>query len=421
MNDFETSPKRSISVLSGAQFNPKDAAPLPWLWEPYLAFGAVSIIDGDPGVAKSLIAVDLASRIGIGRSMPDGSPPAVNPITRKRRVLTVFVNADDSVRHLQIPRLLTASGDPHMAVFVGGVGEGSSGCMPFRLPDHYRFLADLLGGKVNLRGSFVVLDPAMAIFSRVGTSDAAARAAIDPLVRIAAESQCCVLLVRHLNKFTSRRSLYRGGGSIGIVGACRTALFAGEHPDDPERRVLAMSKSNLGPIGPSLGLRVFKLPARTGPLVYMAGEKHPVTGEVLKGTTVVDDQPIPAGPAIVWDGPTPISADDLSAAKRDHGAQSARAAEWLKNLLARGPVPATVVEAQALAAGLGYATVRAVKMKLGIESRRTVLDGQPFWEWMLPVSADRDEVRLDPVAIQPIADLPELHEEGDQSPGPLAS
>jgi len=157
----------------------------------------------------------------------------------------------------------------------------------------------------------------------------------------------------------------------------------GTHPDDPDRRVLAMTKNNIAPLGPSLGFRIAAVPKRMGVGVYLKGGSHPSTGEVLTKDLVAERE-LPEGPMIHWEGPTPITADDICSAKPELGCQASRASEWLRALLSKGPVPATVVEAQAHVEGIGYTTVRYVKRKLGIESQRVVVDGQPRWDWVLP-------------------------------------
>src|SRR5215813_1629799 len=41
-----------------------------WLWYPWLAIGEFTLIDGDPGVAKSTLTIDLAARVSRGWPMP---------------------------------------------------------------------------------------------------------------------------------------------------------------------------------------------------------------------------------------------------------------------------------------------------------------------------------------------------------------
>ena len=316
--------------------------------------------------------------------MPDGSPPAVNPVTGKSVSYTVFVNADDNVQQIVVPRLYAAGGLPHFAAFLGGIGEGKGETRAIQLPYDVPYLRSTLTGIEGLGGALVVLDPIMAMLpASAMSSDRAIRAALDPLVRLAADTKSCIVLVRHLNKSTGRASLYRGGGSIGIVGACRSGLLAGIHPDDPNRRVLSIGKSNMGLLTRSLTYRIEVVPERIVKFPLNPGEKDPRTGKKVEKPTEHDLR-LSEAPALIWEGPTPITADDLCSVKPDHGAQFTRAAEWLQKLLANGPVPATVVEAQACAEGLGYRTVQIAKTRLKVESQRVVVDGQPRWEWVLP-------------------------------------
>ena len=101
---------------------------------------------------------------------------------------------------------------------------------------------------------FLVLDPVMAFLdaSVMANSDQGVRRALAPLARLAVLHRCAVLLVRHLNKHGGTHALYRGGGSIGLLAACRSGWLIGRDPHQPERRVLAQEKNNLAGPQPSL-------------------------------------------------------------------------------------------------------------------------------------------------------------------------
>jgi AAA domain len=103
----------------------------------------------------------------------------------------------------------------------------------------------------------LVLDPVMAFLEAgvVTSSDQGVRRALLPLAQLAEKHACAVLLVRHLNKQGGRRALYRGGGSIGLLAACRSGWLLAEDPQEARRRVLAQVKNNLAP-PPSLALEV---------------------------------------------------------------------------------------------------------------------------------------------------------------------
>jgi len=65
------------------------------------------------------------------------------------------------------------------------------------------------------------------------------RRALAPLAKLAEETGVAVVVVRHLTQSSGGNPLYRGQGSIGIIGAARSALLVAKHPEDEGLRVLA--------------------------------------------------------------------------------------------------------------------------------------------------------------------------------------
>ena len=394
MFDAYAKPK-PVSFVAGGQVEHRPDEAFPWLWKPYLAFGMLSVLDGDPGVGKSLITCDLAARLATGRPMPDGSPKASYPRPGQKHACTIFVNVDDSVQHVIVPRLFAAGCPPRVALFISGVGEGAGESRAIRFPHDMAYLTSVLSQQDGLRGAFVVLDPVMAMMSgAAASSDQAIRATLNPLVRLAAESQSCILLVRHLNKTGAKGGLYRGGGSIGLIGACRTGLLVGVHPDDPARRVLSMTKSNIGPRAPSLAYRIETVPERTVMMPLFPGEIDPRTGKKVKTQSEYETR-LPEAPAIAWEGPTPITADDLCTAKPDLGADPLAPPSGSRNSSPMGRSRRRSWRRRPARRGLSYATVRLVKAKLNIESQRVMVDGVARWEWALPKSKEGSGECLD--------------------------
>ena len=161
-----------------------------------------------------------------------------------------------------------------------------------------------------------------------------------------------MLLVRQLTKRGGRKALYRGGGSVGIIGAIRTALFLGRCPREPDRRVLAMTKSNIGPTAPALACR----------LVEEAGR-----------------------PRVQWLGVCDATADELCRpASPGGGPERATADEWLLAALAGGPRPAKELHEAARAAGYCTRTLERAKRRLGVVARRVRQGGRAFWQWSDP-------------------------------------
>jgi len=82
------------------------------------------------------------------------------------------------------------------------------------------------------------------------------RSVLSALAAVAEATGCCILLLRHLNKAAGGNPLYRGGGSICIVGAARAAFLAAVDPDDDTRRVLAATKCNLAVMPEALSFQL---------------------------------------------------------------------------------------------------------------------------------------------------------------------
>ena len=357
-----------------------DPAPICWLWKPYLARGKLGVLDGDPGTGKSFVTVDLAARLSRGGPLPDGQPLA-------RPNVTLLLNAEDDWADTVRPRAAAAGADL-ARVFVAG--------SPF-CADPLPTFPDCMDGVRRLvvthHVDLLVIDPMMAFFPprACANSDQRIRQALAPLAGLAASTGCAVLLVRHLSKSAGTNAVYRGSGSIGILGSARTGLLLARHPDDPDLRVLAMTKTNLGPPAASLGFR----------LTAGAGE---------------------GGAALRWTGPVDLTADELCGAQAATASRRPRerAAAFLTAALAGGPRPVAELEALAAARGLCWKTVERARHTLGVITQQVRTQDAHGWLWRLP-SLDADGDVLRSTSIRALLQLPkriralhELQREGDR-------
>src|SRR5262245_32760578 len=317
--------------------------PLRGLWPGAIPRGSLTVLDGDPGTAKSLLTIDLAARLTRGGPWPDGSA------ADESSAAVLFCAEDQKARTVE-PRLIAAGADLNR-VYVFGTPDCPSG--PVCLPRDLSQVADVLR---LVRPGLVVFDP-LALFLPAGGDGPAVRPVLTELVRLAARYGVAIVLLRHLLKASLARALYRGHGSIGIVGAARSGLLASADPANPDRFVLAPTKSNLGPMPPALAYRV----RRDG-----------------------------AG-SVQWLGPCPVTADEAvrgrpEAKSTRRGALSV--ADWLAWRLDAGPVPAGEVLARARAEGIGERTLNLAKGLVGVQSRLVYRNGGRRWEWSLPVRGD---------------------------------
>jgi hypothetical protein len=322
-----------------------------WVWPSYLPAGKLVILDGDPGLGKSTLALDLAARITTGSPMPDGNRPRRQPGT------VVLLSAEDGLADTIRPRVEAAAGDAHRIQFVDAVqyvdDEGQPHQRPPSLPIDVERLERLVA---VLSARLVIIDVLAAYLdARVNSfRDQDVRLALHPLSKMADRTGATVLVLRHLNKTGGPNALYRGGGSIGITGAARAVLMLGVDPSDDTRRVLAVVKSNLAAVPTALAYRLVP--------------------DELHGCAHVQ-----------WEGPTDTGADDL-VAPVDHEERTARteAEEFLLELLEDGSVPATEAKSAARETGIAESTLKRAKAKLGVRSSRHGY--QAPWVWTLPNS-----------------------------------
>jgi hypothetical protein len=313
-----------------------------WLWLLRLALGKLTLLDGDPGLGKSFLALDLCARLSAGRPMPDGTP-GIGPAN------SLVIHGEDGSGDTVLPRLQALDADLDR-VFVWH--RDLEAARAVGLPSRLAPVAEALE-RHAIR--MLVLDPVMAFLdpSVQTSSDQGVRRALLPLAELAALHRCVVLLVRHLNKTGGARALYRGGGSIGILGMCRSAWLAAPDPTDEGRCVLAQLKNNLAPAQPSLAYQVVRGNAEVATFRWLG----PVdwTANALLGARIV----------------API------APPRD------RAKEFLLEFLQDGPRLFKDVWPAAKRAGLTERTLRRARNELEARSIRVFRDGQTHAWWAL--------------------------------------
>lgn len=352
-----------MSALTAAPLSraPSSAA-VRWLWPRYLPRGKLAVLDGDPGVGKSLVTIDLAARLSRGGALPDGAPSG-------RPHVTLLLSAEDGTDTTR-PRAEAAGADLDFIISVAGAGDS-----PLSLPAN---LPDLEEQVRAYSADLVVIDPVMAFLPPevAATLDQCVRRALTPLAALAERTDCAILLVRHLCKADAAKAVLRGLGSIGIIAAARAALLAAKHPLDPTLGVLAVSKSNVAGAGPSLGYRVSSDAA---------------------GRAVVD-----------WTGPADLSADALGLRPELALRPRERATAWLGAELAGGPRRAAELFASAAGAGIPERTLERAKVELGARSHRVALTDGQEWYWYDPAAAwPKDAPFKRPFELAPL-DLPPL-------------
>lgn len=308
-----------------------------WLWPARIPLSMITMVDGDPGLGKSTMTLDIAARVSRGRVMPFEAPrsrPAAD---------VILLTAEDHLAATVRPRLDAAGADLHRVHVVQTMPrKDDPDRPPMLVAEDIARLEQIVIAK---RAKLVIVDPIMAFLDAATDAhrDQDMRAVLRLIAATAERTGAAILVVRHLRKGAGS-ALYRGAGSIGIVGAARSALLVAADPDDPEQRVLAASKCNLAPLAPSLRWQ----------LVDQGGVARVEWLGVADGVTA-DDLARVADPAGSDEG-----ASDLD-----------RAVEALREVLADGPVPTRQAMAAASElAGCSVRTVERARQRLGVEAVR---------------------------------------------------
>ena len=212
-----------------------DTQTVEWLWKPYIPFGKVTIVQGNPGEGKTTFALRLATACTTGGTLPGMKP--MQPFQ------VIYQTAEDGLGDTVKPRLMEADADLERVLVIDDRDT------PLTLADE-RIARAIRENNARL----VIIDPMQAFLGADVDMNRANE--VRPIFRslgdIAQATGCAIVLIGHLNKAAGTQSTYRGLGSIDITAAVRSLLFIGKLKDSPTTRVLIHEKSSLAPPGQSL-------------------------------------------------------------------------------------------------------------------------------------------------------------------------
>lgn len=364
-DDDRTSTQASASASASASaptFSPvmvqlADVRPQPidWLWPQRIAIGKLTLIAGDPGLGKSFLTLDLASRVSRGCGWPDdehrdGSTGSAAPAAAPGGV--VLVNCEDDIADTIRPRLDAAGADVSRIAALQGVSfrdsdTGAEVHNSFTLRD-MPMLERAIDTVSNCR--LVVIDPISAFMGNTDShNNADVRAALAPLARLAADRGLAVVAVTHLRKGEGA-AIYRAMGSLAFTAAARAVWSVSRDPDDADRRLLLPVKNNLGQDATGLAYHLITTPLGVAQVCWEAQ-------------------------------PVEMTADQAFAAQPSRTASPALdvAVEFLQQTLAAGPMPAGEVKQRAHAAGIAERTLTRARKEMGISTQPTSFGGEWLW------------------------------------------
>ena len=320
--------KDSVKII---RMSDVELTPVEWLWKPYLPFGKLSVLQGNPGEGKTYFAMHLAAACTNGKLLPN--------MERMEPFNVIYQTAEDGLGDTVKPRLIEAGADLDRVLVI----DDSE--VQLTLSDE-RIEKAIVENNARL----VTIDPIQAYLGADVDMNRAneVRPIFMRLGQVAQRTGCAILLIGHLNKAAGMQSLQRGLGSIDIAAAVRSVMFIGKLKHDPTMRILTHEKSSLAPPGASLA---FSLGDESG---------------------------------FRWVGEYDITADEmLSGIEPQRETKTQQAKDLICTLLAGGKqVLSEDIDKAALERGIPGRTVRDAKRELGDALKSKIVEGRKKVFWM---------------------------------------
>jgi len=217
--------------------------PIKWLWPGRIPLGMLTIIEGPPKRGKSLVMLDIAARLTMGRMMPGFE---ASPI---KQTSAIIINPEDPVGCVVGPRLEAAGADrDRVFLHRGFVDTDAQGREARRgLVLNEECIARLKFDILAVGARLVIVDAIMGLLpaDKSFKSDQETRSILDALARLAESLGISLVIGRHWSKGApGRPSFERGLGSIAFTGVARSVLQVGHYPGDKARRVIGVGASN---------------------------------------------------------------------------------------------------------------------------------------------------------------------------------
>lgn len=317
-------------VLSGQLklYSNISAAPVDWLWYPYIPFGKVSLLQGDPGNGKSTLMMNIISAASNGGVVPDGRK-------LKKPLHVIYQCSEDGAADTIKPRLTAAGADCSKVAFL----DEEMDWLTLNDEKIRRAIADF-------NAKLVVIDPVQAYLGDADLSNASGmRKVLKQLAVWASLYECAIVLVGHLNKKQGTKDLYRTLGSIDLVAAARSVMEI-DRAEENDVLCLRHIKSSLAP---------------------KASNKYFAIDPERRIQWVEYDE----------QADEPISGQTAHSLERMSKQQYA--AEYLKAILADGPLPVQQVHEHFTGEKISERTILATKKLLGIQSFKK----DSIWYWKL--------------------------------------
>ncbi len=234
-----------------------------WLWYPYIPYGKITLIQGDPGDGKTTFILSVAALLTNGDAMPN-TEGTTEPVT------IIYQTAEDGLSDTIKPRLVEVGADCSRVIVIDE-------------SEHALTLSDerIEHAIIKTGAKLLILDPLQAYLGSDVDMHRAneIRPVFKALAGAAERTGCAVVIIGHMNKMNGTKGLYRGLGSIDIAAAVRSILLVGRDKESENTRIMAHIKSSLAPEGCPIA---FELDRENG--FHWVGAYDISVDDILNGT-----------------------------------------------------------------------------------------------------------------------------------------
>jgi putative DNA primase/helicase len=356
--------KSLLKRMGGLPLSDVKTCELPWLWPGRIPLGEVTLLAGDPGMGKSLVALDLAARVTRGEHWPD-----TNSHVAQAPGSVILLSSEDRLAATIRPRLEEAAADCSRIValplsvtlgapsFWGDEGPRQG----FELRSDLHLLRSLIHQVTDCR--LVVVDSLNSYLTenteKVPADD---RQLLVRLVGIAREARVAVLLITHLRK-KGGRAIYCSLGSLAFVAAARAVWAVTKDPESASRRLFLPIKNNLATDASGLAFAIDTGPIHGAARVCWSSEPVSVAPDMVVNHAQRNGRP-------------------------DHERQHAQ--RWLHEQLASGPRLVKELREEADVNGFSPSTLRRAFRALEGQAVREGTHPKSRWLWRLPKTDDQN-------------------------------
>ena len=207
MTDYPNNIPAKLEIIKASEITPKEVR---WLWYPYIPFGKVTLLQGDPGDGKSKLMLSLAALLSKGAPLPFADEDeSGEPMT------VIYQTTEDDADDTVVPRFNSAGGDGDRLIFIKE-DEKSLTFGDNRISEAVE----------KYHAKLLILDPMSSYIGDTCSMNNAneTRAEFNHLIAVAKDTGCTIVITAHMNKAKDTSPLYRTNGSIDIAGAARSIL-----------------------------------------------------------------------------------------------------------------------------------------------------------------------------------------------------